>query len=412
MNTSVSSTAPASGEPGNGRWRRLGLLAILLAVVIGALFYGWWWYQHGQRYVSTDNAYVQGHLVHVTGQTAGTVVAIHANETDKVAAGQTLIMLDDTDAKLAIEQAQAQLAQAVRELQTVYAGDGNLRAQIVLREAELARARADRSRTEGDLKRRQAMANSGAVSDEELRHAESAASAARSAVASAEAALNAARENRQASRMLIAGTTVENHPNVQRAIAQLRTAHVNLRRVTIAAPVSGHVARRSVQIGQRIAPGTALLTLVALDEVWIDANFKEAQLRGLRIGQPVSLTADLYGESVRYQGRVAGVAAGTGAAFALLPAQNATGNWIKVVQRVPVRIILDKTSLDTHPLRVGLSMRAQIDTADQSGKRLADTPATAPAARTTIFDSEKADHEVDQMVRRIIAANLVTPASR
>ncbi len=393
---------------GNPRVRRLGLSLVLLAVLVGAAVYIWWWLEHGQRYISTDNAYVQGNLVLVTAQTPGTVVAIHAGETDRVIAGQTLVALAETDARLALTEAEAELAQTVRELQTVYAGDGSLRAQITLRSAELARARADGVRTAGDLTRRQRLADSGAISDEEIRHAEAAAAVSRNSIAVAGAALNTAREGRSASRMLVAGTTVENHPNVRRAAAKLRAAHVALHRTTIPAPLSGHVARRSVQVGQRIAAGTALMTLVALEQVWVDANFKESQLANLRLGQPVRLSADLYGNQVKFTGTVAGLAVGTGAAFALLPAQNATGNWIKVVQRVPVRITLDTTQLLEHPLRVGLSMRVEIDVSKQDGKLLAETP-TQVISQTGSFDSTQAEADADSAALRIIQANLVVP---
>ena len=411
MDNNADRPAPSTPNNGSGKWRRLGLGAIFLTVLIAAAAYAWWWYENGLRYVSTDNAYVQGHLLQVTAQTAGTVVSIHADETDRAVAGQTLIALDPTDARLAVAQAEAQLAQAVRELQTVYAADGGLRAQINLRTAELGKAHAEQLRAAGDLKRRMAMARSGAISDEEIRHAQAAAVTAQGSVTASQAALELARETRSASRMLVDGTALETHPNVQRAALQLREAHVALRRATIAAPISGHVARRSVQVGQRVAAGTALMVLVALDQVWVEANFKESQLGGLRIGQPVQLSADLYGDSVHYQGIVTGLAAGTGSAFALLPAQNATGNWIKVIQRLPVRIALDAKQLAAKPLRVGLSMRVQVDVSNRDGKPLADLPPTKPAAQTLIFDSTQADIEVDAAIARIIRANLVVPAA-
>ena len=383
---------------------------MFLAVLIGAVLYAWWWFEHGQRYISTDNAYVQGNLVQVTGQTAGTVVAIHANETDRVIAGKTLVELADTDARLALAEARAALAQAVRELQSVYAGDAGLRAQITLRAAELTRARAEQLRSDGDLKRRQALMNSGAISDEEIRHAEAAAAVSRSTVNVADAALSTARESRSANRMLVDGTTVENHPNVTRAASHLRAAYIGLRRTTIPAPLSGHVARRSVQVGQRIAAGAALMTVVALDQVWVDANFKESQLPNLRLGQPVQLSADLYGSKVKFKGSVAGLAVGTGAAFALLPPQNATGNWIKVVQRVPVRINLDPALLAEHPLRVGLSMRVEIDVSSKDGKLLAEAPPSQAVAQTRSLDTAEAEAEADAEIARIIQANLVLPA--
>ena len=275
----------------------------------------------------------------------------------------------------------------------------------------MTRARAEQLRTSGDLKRRQQLANSGAVSDEEIRHAEAAAAVSRSSVGVADAALSTARESRSASRMLVEGTTVENHPNVLRAAAQVRVAYVGLRRTLIPAPLTGHVARRSVQVGQRIAAGAALMTVVALDQVWVDANFKESQLSNLRLGQAVQLTADLYGDKVKFNGTVAGLAVGTGAAFALLPPQNATGNWIKVVQRVPVRINLDAAQLIEHPLRIGLSMRVVIDVSNRDGKLLAEAPPPQAVARTDSLDTREAEAQADAAIARIIQANLVQPES-
>ncbi|HEX6019661.1 MAG TPA: HlyD family efflux transporter periplasmic adaptor subunit, partial [Burkholderiaceae bacterium] len=259
--------------------------------------------------------------------------------------------------------------------------------------------------------RRLPLIASGAVAGEEMRHAETALVAARSTLAAAQAALAAAREQAASNRALTDGTTVATHPNVERAAAALREAFLAVQRNVLPAPVAGQVARRTVQVGQRITPGTPLMSLIPLDQVWVEANFKEGQLRSMRIGQPVKLTADLYGGRVEYDGRVAGLGAGTGAAFAILPAQNATGNWIKIVQRVPVRIELDAKQIAAHPLRVGLSMEVTVDLHQATGEPLLSAPVSQRASsRTVVFDTRSA--EADRLVREIIAANLGRAGSR
>jgi membrane fusion protein (multidrug efflux system) len=309
--------------PMSKRKRRIALGGLAAVVVLALSGYFAWWMLAGRYAITTDDAYVGGNLVQLTPQVGGTVVAIHADDTDLVRAGQTVVELDRADAQVALDQAEAMLAKTVRDVRGLYASSDQLRASVDVRESELRRARAD-------LERRRSLASTGAVSGEELEHA-------KSAVASAEAALAAAREQWQANVAQTSGTDVASHPLVKQAAARVREAYLAWSRAGIVAPVSGYVAKRSVQVGQRLQPGTPLLAIVALDHLWVDANFKENQLRDLRIGQPVALEADVYGGRVEYHGRVVGLAAGTGAVFSLLPAQNATGNWIKVVQRVPVR---------------------------------------------------------------------------
>lgn len=396
-----STTTPAAASP-----RRRALIAVTAVVVLAGAGWGGYWAAFERHRQSTDNAYVQAPVVQITAQVAGTVVAVLADDTDAVQTGQPLVRLDPSDARLALEKAEAQLAQAVRETRTLYTQHGTDAATIRAREADVTRLEADVARASADVARRRPLLASGAVAGEEMKHAEDALAAARSALAGAQAALVAAREQALGHRALTDGTPVERHPGVERAAAAVREAHLALARTEVPAPVAGQVARRSVQVGQRIQPGTALMTVVPLDQVWVDANFKEGQLRDMRIGQPVKLHADLYGRRVEYDGRVAGLGAGTGAAFALLPAQNATGNWIKVVQRVPVRIELDPKQLHDHPLRVGLSMEAEVDVADTAG-----TPVTAPVARrantTAVFDDQRA--AADRRVQAIVAANLGRP---
>jgi membrane fusion protein, multidrug efflux system len=393
--------APLRGAP---RARRRALALIVLVVVAAALgFIAYWWLV--LRHVeTTDNAYVQGNVVQITPQVAGTVIAIQADETDTVKAGAPLLRLDPADAEIALQQAQAQLAQAVREVRTLYAGNETLTAQIALREAEVARAQTELARAQDDAARRAPLVATGAVSAEDAAHAATQVAGARNALAAAQSALVAAREQLAAGQTMTEGTSVEQHPGVQRAAARLREVYLALRRAELPAPIDGVIAKRAVQIGQRVQAGAPLMTMVALDTLWVDANFKEGQLGRLRIGQPATLVADVYGAKVEFHGKVAGLGAGTGAAFALLPAQNATGNWIKIVQRVPVRITLDRQELAAHPLRVGLSMEVSVDVADSRGPALGPAPRIEPVAQTTVFD--KSAREADEIVRRTIAANL------
>ena len=387
MNTNDAST---SLETNGKRRTRLIQMAALFAVV--ALLYGVYYFSYGRFHIETDNAYVNGNLVQIVPQSAGTVIAINADDTDFVQAGQVLVQLDPADAKVALDQAEADLARTVRDVRAAFATTDSLRAQLAGRQAELARARAD-------YKRRYEMRASGAVSREDLAHSES-------AVRGAEANEAAAREQLSANLAQTENTTVETHPSVQRASASVREAYLGYVRAKLPAPVSGYVAKRSVQLGARVQAGAPLMAIVPLDALWIDANFKEVQLSQLRIGQPVELSTDLYGSSMKYHGRVEGLAAGTGSAFSLLPAQNATGNWIKIVQRLPVRISLDPAELKEHPLRVGLSVRADINTHDTSGAQLALAKRAAPAYETAVYDNLA--HEADTRVAAIIAANGAT----
>ena len=384
--------------------RRRGLTVIAAAVAIAALGWGGWHWFNARHAETTDNAYVAGNVVQITPQVGGTVVSIGADDTDYVRAGQLLVQLDPADARVALDQAEAQLAQTVREVRTLYANNSTLQAQVSLRQADLARAQADAARLQDDVNRRAPLMASGAVGKEEFQHASAQLTAAKSTVAAAQSAVLAAQEQLAASQTQTEGTTIEQHPNVLRAAARVREAYLAVQRAQLVAPLDGHVAKRGVQVGQRVQAGAPLMTLVALNDLWVDANFKESQLKNLRIGQPAELVADVYGTRVTYHGSIAGLGAGTGSAFALLPAQNATGNWIKVVQRVPVRIALDPREVAEHALRVGLSMEVKVDTADQSGKALADTQRTAPVAATTVFDEQLQAADAD--VARIIAANL------
>jgi membrane fusion protein, multidrug efflux system len=401
-------TPPPPVTNGNPR-RRRALTALAAVVVVAGLGWGAYEWLVASNYESTDNAYVQGNVVQLTPQIGGTVMAIYADDTDFVKAGQPLVRLDPADAKVALDQAEANLAQAVRQVRTLYANNGALQAQVTLRQAEIGKAQADLQRANDDLQRRQSLAGNGAVSTEELNHARSAVEAARSALAQAQAGVAAAREQLVSNQAMTEGTSVEQHPNVQQAAAKVRDAWLTAKRAELPAPVDGYVAKRTVQVGQRVAPGTPLMSIIPLHQVWVDANFKEGQLRKIRLGQPATLTADVYGKHVEYHGTVEGMGAGTGSAFALLPAQNATGNWIKVVQRVPVRITLDPKEISTNPLRVGMSMNVDVDVHSQNGRTLAQARTVAPVEETLVYSS--LDKGADAEVHRVIAANLGGHAS-
>ena len=379
---------PTQTEPNNdGRNRALIVLAVVF--IIAGIAYGVWWAVHGRYHETTDDAYVAGNVIQVTPQVAGTVISIYVEDTDFIKAGAPLVKLDQADTRVALEQAEADLARSVRDVRGLFSGDAALAGEISRREADLAKAR-------DDLSRRQGLANTGAVSAEEILHASS-------ALKTAAASLTVAREQFNATRALTAGTSIERHPTVTKAAARFKEAFLAQGRTILVAPVSGYIAKRSVQVGQRVAPGAPLMAIVPLDAVWADVNFKEVQLQHMRIGQPVKVTADLYGSDVEYHGKVMGLGAGTGSAFALLPAQNATGNWIKVVQRLPVRVALDPKELAEHPLRIGLSLIGDVDTSNRDGKPVTEAPRTQPVVVTEVYGDNIKAAEV--RAREIIAAN-------
>lgn len=358
MNAASDSATPAP----RASKRKRALLALATVVALSGAGWAGYHFAIGRWHESTDDAYVQGNIVGVAPQAAGTVISIAADDGMRVEAGQVLVRLDPTDAQVAYDQAVANLATSVRQARGFFSAVDAGQAEIRAREVAIARARADVARREG-------LVASGAVSAEELAHA-------RNELAAAQAALANARGNLARNRALVDATTLRDQPQVQAAVAQLRAAYLALQRMEIVAPVSGYVAQRHVQLGQRVQPGTSLMTVIPLEQVWVEANFKETQLGRMRLGQPVELHADVYGKDVTYTGRLASLGLGTGSAFSLLPAQNASGNWIKIVQRVPVRVEIDARQLREHPLRIGLSMHADVDLHDADGPVL---PAAAPA---------------------------------
>ena len=363
--TTATAAAPAASttpraRAATARRRRL-LIWLALAVVAAAVVYGVYALMFAGRSVGTDNAYVGAEVAQVTPLVGGPVAAVPAKETETVRTGQPLVILDDADARITVAQAQAALGQAERKVRGYAANDTALGGQVAARQADLARAQSDLVRARTDLDRRQNLASSGAVSGEELTTAKNQFAQAQAQLAQAQANLRAAQGQRQVNLTLIEGAPLNQNPEVAAARARLDAAQLALSRTVIRAPMDGVVSKKSVQVGQEVQAGSPLMSVVPIAAAYVDANFKEVQLKKVRIGQPVILTSDLYGGEVKFHGRVTGLSGGTGSAFSLIPAQNASGNWIKVVQRLPVRIALDPKELQAHPLRVGLSMKAKID---------------------------------------------------
>ncbi|KAB0657178.1 efflux RND transporter periplasmic adaptor subunit [Burkholderia diffusa] len=377
----------ASAQPQNNGKRKRMMTLLIAVIVIAAIAYGLYYFLVARFHEETDDAYVNGNVVQITPQVTGTVIAVKADDTQTVKAGDPLVVLDPADSQVALQQAEANLAQTVRQVRGLFVNDDQYRAQVALRQSDLSKA-------QDDLRRRMAVAQTGAVSQEEISHA-------RDAVRAAQASVDAAQQQLASNRALTANTTIASHPNVLAAAAKVRDAYLANARNVLPAPVTGYVAKRSVQVGQRVSPGNPLMSVVPLNAVWVDANFKEVQLKHMRVGQPVELTADIYGSSAVYHGKVVGFSAGTGSAFSLLPAQNATGNWIKVVQRLPVRIEIDPKDLEKHPLRIGLSMQVDVDIKDERGDQLAN-------AQNTVYETNvfaKYGDEADAEIARIIAEN-------
>ncbi|ABB10676.1 efflux RND transporter periplasmic adaptor subunit [Burkholderia lata] len=357
--------------------RRKRFIVFFAVVLVAALAWIAYWLLSDRYYEDTDDAYVAGSIVQVAAQIPGSVTDVVVADTQAVRAGQTLVKLDDTEASVAFAQAKAQLAQAVRQVANAKISNTMYVEAVNARRADLS------------LAQRAFAARSGAsveiVAPEELARA-------RAAVAGAQANLAAAQAQLDAARALGTKLPVDENPAVVQAAAQFKLAYRNLKRTTIVAPVDGTIGQRSVQVGQQVGPGVPLMSIVQLNQLWIEANFKEGQIRHMRVGQPVEVVSDLYGSRVTYRGRVQGFSAGTGSAFSMLPSQNAAGNWIKVVQRVPVVIALDARDLAAHPLRVGLSMRATVDTHDRNGHALDSEPPT-PAVSTRVHDGVASDAE-------------------
>jgi membrane fusion protein, multidrug efflux system len=389
MNATLDSS---SVNPPNGKRRRILLLIALIFIVIAVVWAIFWVLVLSKR-EKTDDAYVNGNRVVISAQISGTVVAVLADDTQLVKAGQVLVKLDPLDAATALSRSASALAQAVRQVRQQKATADQYDSAIESRKLELARA-------EADLAKREPLIAEHAIAAEEVRHAQE-------SVQLARAALAQALRQSISSHALVDGTNVEENPEVLQAKDTYRDAWIAAQRNAVVAPVSGYVAERSVQLGQHIQAGQALMTVIPLHSLWVDANFKEVQLRNLRIGQQAEVRSDLYGGSHIFHAHVEGMSAGTGAAFSLLPAQNASGNWIKVVQRVPVRIQIDDADLVKSPLRVGLSATVTVDTTSRSGPVLAADVSDKTVGDTQVYtqDLEKANAEADAVVRRNLGAN-------
>lgn len=374
---------------------RRAFLLRLLGVVIVLAVIAWtaWYFLEGRWYESTDDAYVNGNIVQITPRIAGTVISIGADDGDLVKQGDVMVKLDKSDADVGLQSAAANLANTVRKVRGLYSTVTGAQAQVAVEKVALQKAQAD-------YNRRRDLAKSGAISSEELSHALDALTAAQSALTTSEQQL-------QTNQVLVDDTIVASHPDVKAAAAQYRAAYLDDVRTVMVAPVTGYVAKRTVQVGQRVQPGAALMAVVPLHEVWVDANFKETQLTHMRIGQAVEISSDVYGSSVKYKGQVESLGVGTGSAFSLLPAQNATGNWIKIVQRIPVRVVFnDPSQLDKYPLRIGMSLDTEVNLRDQNGPTLSQTPRTEARFSTDVFQHQLA--EANGQIDQIIHANMGT----
>ena len=388
MSSDTTASTTPTGQPGK---RKAVLIAITAAFVVAGAAWAVYYQLVLAKEEVTDNAYVGGNMVTLSAQVTGNVDAIRADETQMVTAGAPLITLNAIDANLALSQAEARLANVVRQERERYANVAQYDAVIEQRRLALATAR-------GNLARRAPLAADHTISGEDLAHA-------KQAVDDAKAALTVAQRQAESAKAGVAGVHLASHPAVLSARGDVLQAWLAVRRNAVVAPVSGYVAKRSVQLGSHVTPGTPLMSIVPLDQLWVDANFKESELRNIRVGQAATIETDLYGSKVVYHGKVLGMSAGTGSAFSLLPAQNATGNWIKVVQRVPVRITLDPKELAAHPLRIGLSTTATVDTSHGEGATL-DQPMVASTVYTTRALSQPVD-EAEKMADAIIAQNLL-----
>ncbi|MCA1921553.1 efflux RND transporter periplasmic adaptor subunit [Buttiauxella noackiae] len=370
--------------------RKRNFIILILIIVLAAAGCLAWYLLYARYYESTDDAYVNGNQVALTPQIGGTVTQVTADEGDFVEKGQPLVLLDPSDTKIALQQAEANLANTVRQVRGLYSTADNYRAQVAAKQVALQTA-------QNDYARRQKIFSTGAIAAEDLSHY-------RDAVSSAQSDLAAAQQALRTNLAMVDDTVIDSHPEIKTAVATLRQRYLDNARTTIVAPVSGYVAKRAVQLGMRVTSGTTLLAIVPLNEVWVDANFKESQMSTMRLGQKVTLNADLYGDDVEYHGTIESLGIGTGSAFSLLPAQNASGNWIKIVQRLPVRITLDPHDMQKHPLRVGLSMNARVDIRNnEDGHLLPQKTVSTPRFTTDVYkDSLEA---ADKLVAKILHDN-------
>lgn len=385
-------SAQPERAPGKRKRNFAILFIVLLLIAAGCCA---WYFLYARYYETTDDAYVNANLVTLTPQISGTVTQVAVDEGDYVQKGQPLVRLDPSDTQIALQQAEANLASTVRQVRGLYSTVDNYRAQVEAKKVALQTA-------QNDYARRQKIAASGAIAPEDLAHY-------RDAVTSAKSDLAAVQQALSTNLAMVDDTVIDSHPEIKSAVATLRQRFLDNARSTIVAPVSGFVAKRAVQLGMRVDSGTTLMSIVPLDQVWVDANFKESQMNTMRLGQKVTLTADLYGEDVEYQGTIESLGIGTGSAFSLLPAQNASGNWIKIIQRLPVRITLDPHDMEKHPLRVGLSMFVRVDIRNTEGHLLPQQTVAAPRFTTDVY--QNALDQADQLVAKILHDNNQAVAS-
>ena len=388
MSANAESQTPQ--QPVKKRGKRKGLLLLLtLLFVVIAVAYGIYWFLVLRHFEETDDAYVAGNQVQIMSQVSGSVTKVWADNTDFVQKGDVLVTLDETDARQAFEKAQTQLATSVRQTRQSIINSKQLQASVELKKTALAQA-------QSDLNRRVPLGSANLIGREELQHA-------RDAVASAQAALDVAVQQYNANQAIVLDTPLEEQPAVKQAATEVRNSWLALQRTKIVSPLTGYVSRRAVQPGAQISVTTPLMAVVPATNLWVDANFKETQLAHMRIGQTATIISDFYGDEVEYKGKVVGLDMGTGSAFSLLPAQNATGNWIKVVQRLPVRVELDAQQLADHPLRIGLSTTEKVDTSARDGAVLAKQARTTPAYESNAREINL--EPVNTLINNIVKAN-------
>ena len=397
MQTSEKKTSTMANEPVKKSKRKTSFFILFIVLVVIAATWFFYYEVYAKYSEETNDAYVNGDLVVISPQISGTVSKVVVDQGDYVEKGQILISLDSNDTQIALQAAEAKLANSVREVRSLYATADNAKASLEATKVEYNQAISD-------YKRRQKLAKSGAISQEDLNHYKDLVETTKSQYLASQQALKMAVS-------LVDNTVLKTHPAIKSAVANLRQVYLNNLRADIVAPISGYVAKRAVQLGSQVQPGTQMMVIVPLHQVWVDANFKESQMRDMRIGQTVILTSDLYGKEVEYKGEIESLGIGTGSAFSLLPAQNASGNWIKIVQRLPVKIRLQKDNLAQYPLRIGLSMLAKVDIEDSSGALLSESPQQEARFDTDVYQNtlQEVDHLVTKILHENVGINNISP---
>ena len=397
MQTSEKTTSTMANEPVKNSKRKTSFFILFIVLVVIAATWFFYYEVYAKYSEETNDAYVNGDLVVISPQISGTVSKVVVDQGDYVEKGQILISLDSNDTQIALQAAEAKLANSVREVRSLYATADNAKASLEATKVEYNQAISD-------YKRRQKLAKSGAISQEDLNHYKDLVETTKSQYLASQQALKMAVA-------LVDNTVLKTHPAIKSAVANLRQVYLNNLRADIVAPISGYVAKRGVQLGSQVQPGTQMMVIVPLHQVWVDANFKESQMRDMRIGQAVILTSDLYGKEVEYKGEIESLGIGTGSAFSLLPAQNASGNWIKIVQRLPVKIRLQKDNLAQYPLRIGLSMLAKVDIEDSSGALLSESPQQEARFDTDVYQNtlQEVDHLVTKILHENVGINNIIP---